>query len=693
MRTISTCLLLALLGACRGRQPIDRIPAEARVRASLGPGGGVVRGAGGTALEGVVLDVPLGALPHLVELEMTQGDDLAVPGTVAGAAGLRVRLVPDPGPLLVPATLHLPVALPGVRAATDLVLVGRKRSATPVGVEVPPRIGLVGTDPALGAAGIASFLIQELDDVQVRLTDVPRRQGGGDALAQRALEALGTGTDAGLLTADQLLAEAQRTDPFAPIPPALRAFTRVAVVLNDRTDDTPGLDSVGEALERLGLPVSRRSLWVRLVAGERVWPFTIAEGAPLASEIVAMLRARVRPALELVLDDLAQVPAVTAILFRLSLLEPWLPGERELDLTDLLAWRALVLGGMTAIDSLEDLDLDFNLATWGSTSIADILARSTGLLRRRAGVEARTAAATTGAAQAAFHAWRALRAEPDDQADDLFVMPEGYDAGRQATTEANLAALLAGVQAPGVHRLALQGFGDLLVQPWLLLGVDAGLALRDLLPRFEGDHPLALTLADPQLFGLAPGLTQERAAELADLVYLQDLPTVAVVVDGDLREWPGEALALADPLGDVETRDLVGVDLATLRLARTGGTLAAAFTVHDGAIAPRPGQSVTYSLELRGDLRQGGPRPVLGVEVILARDAVRLIGRVDGVETALPGRVALSGSVLELIANVAALGDFAVGAGVHLVSARVVGENLASAREVVDTSNRVLLVR
>lgn len=654
----------------------------------------MVRGAGGTALEGVVLEVPLGALPHLVEVELTPGDELAVPGTVAAAVGLRVRLVPDPGPLLVPATLHLPVGLPRVRAETDLVLVGRKRAAAPVGVDVPPRIGLVGTDPAfVRPTGIASFLVQELDDLQARLTDVPRRPGGGEALAQRALEALGTGTDAGLLSADQLLAEAQRTDPFAPIPSALRAFTRVAVVLNDRTDDTPGLDSVGEALERLGLPVSRRSLWLRLVAGERVWPFPIVEGAPLVSEIVAMLRVRVRPALELVLDDLAQVPAVTAILFHLSLLEPWLPGERELDLTDLLAWRALVLAGMTAIDQVEDLDLDFDLATWGATSVADILARSTGLLRRRAGVEARTAVATTGAAQAAFHAWRALRTERDDQADDLFVMPADYDAGRQATTEANLAALLAGVQAPGVQRLTLQGFGDLLVQPWLLAGVDAGLALRDLLPRFEGDYPLALTLTDPQLFGLAPGLTQERAAELADLVYLQDLPRVSVVVDGDLREWPGEALAVRDPRGDVGAPDLVGVDLATLRLARTGGSLAVAFTVHDGVIAPRPGQSVTYSLVLRGDPRRGGPLQELRVEVIVARDTVRLVGRVDGVETALPGRVAVSGSALELIANVAVLGDFEVGAGVHVVSARVVGENLVSGGEVVDGSNRVLLVR
>ncbi len=694
VRLTIPCLALALLPACSGREPLQRVPSNATIRTQLGPAGGELRGAGGTSLEGLVLTVPLGALPHLVEVELAAADDIPFAGTGGASVGLRLRLAPDPGPLLLPATLRLPVALPEVRAATDLVVVGRKPAAAPVGVEATTRVGLIGTDPLVErSTRVASFAVQELVDLQVRLAAQPRRVGDGEALAQRALDALATGTDAGLVAADQLLAEAQRADPLSPVPGALRAFTRVAVVLNDRTDDTVGLDSVGEVATRLGLDVGRRSLWARLLAGDLALPSPIAAGAPRTSEIVAMLRARVRPVLELALDDLAQVPAATAILFRLALLEPWLPGERELDHTDLLAWRAVLLATIAVIDQAEDLDLDFDLATLSTTTVEDLLRVNSGLLRRRAPVEARTAIAAAGAAEAAFFAWRSLRNERDDQGDDVLVMPVGFDASRQEEIEASLGALSLGTKAPGTQRMTIRGFGDILVQPWLWTGPGASLEPRALLPRFDGDYPLAASLTDAELFGLLPGMTQTRAAELLDLVYVHDLPEVPIRIDGVLDEWPREGRALDDPREDVDTRGLFGVDLASVWVGRAGAALALAFTVHDGAIAPRVGQTTAYGLTLRGDARRPGPRPEIRLEVSLASGGARLLARVDGVETPLRGRVAFSGSVLEVLADVSGLPGLAVGTGVHVARASVIGEESLSARISTDSSNRVLLVR
>ena len=83
-RPLCFAVLCGLVSGCgSGRSPIDGRLGESRIARTVGPGGAVLRGSGGSDLEGFVLEIPEGALERLVEIVVDAGTDIQLAGSSA----------------------------------------------------------------------------------------------------------------------------------------------------------------------------------------------------------------------------------------------------------------------------------------------------------------------------------------------------------------------------------------------------------------------------------------------------------------------------------------------------------------------------------------------------------------------------------------------------------------------------------
>lgn len=613
-RFLGTVVLWALwawaacMAGCGGSDhPLDQGLAKGKISAIVGPAGKTLRGRGGSDLEGFVLRIPAGALDELVEITITTGEPIELPATVAASVPVRLDVRPDPGVLRRPATVRMRVSAPEFRASADFVTATRVRAPVPAGVAEPlERVGVLAVDGARDLAARAfTSTISRLGDLQIRITNRPRQPQDAGELVNRAFAELERFTDGSLPRADLLFAEALTADPFDAAAAFFRAITRLLVVANDRRDDGPGLDSVGEALTALGLNVRRRSLVQRLRA--RDWPprLVAPRPAPRVGDLVALLRERVRPALLLSIDDLARVPPGMVILFRMPAVLGVLPGDREADATDVLLLRALFAAGVFAIDVLEDLDLETDLArltdpTRPIRSVQEFLAAhpSFGALRSRP--EKRTVQAFAEALSALTQGYASLIAETDPQQNDLFVLRRSFTPDRRERWRANLVDLWRSFVEPVATTIRLDGGAGALAVDLRSPFTAGVLDPRAQAPRFAHDLPLAGTLPDPQFGGLLPGMTEDRAADLFALVSRHTRPSLSVVADGRVDEWSAasEALLPRDPTGDTGSSVVRGVDLRAVWLADSGDDLALRLSVADGEVRYRPSQPTVYEILL-----------------------------------------------------------------------------------------------
>ncbi|MGA0869308.1 MAG: hypothetical protein ACO3UM_10275, partial [Planctomycetota bacterium] len=325
-------LAVALTG-CGSDSPVDRQLGEGRISAQVGPGGAVLRGDAGTPLEGFRLEIPEGALTRLIAVTVEAGTPIDVPGSAPASAPFAIRVEPDPGVLLRPAELRLGMTLARSQTPSDLFIAGRPSGdrADPLDPTTARQTiladrGIYDEEARLYVAGI-----RQLGDLQARIATARRLTGDAIELTQLGYESLFRLTDVGLEQADATFAEAQRADPFSGEANLFRAISRVLVVANARDDDTAVLDSVGEALQALGLDVANLSLAERFRTD--VWPvrWWVPQGAPRIPALVELLRVRVRPALGLALLDLDRVPATPSLTLTLPEAVPDRPGVRALD--------------------------------------------------------------------------------------------------------------------------------------------------------------------------------------------------------------------------------------------------------------------------------------------------------------------------------------------------------------------------
>ncbi len=644
------CVLLAGCGS--NDSPVQANLGTDAIATSVGPGGATVRGTG--ALAGLLIEIPPGALRQLVKLEIAVGEEFVLPGTVAAAEALRITAVPDPGALLLPFKISMEIAFPVTRDPADLLVAGQVsvptfdgRAATRLGLAA--ELGTYDESRRRFTAEIGRFA-----SLQIRYTAAERLIDDANALVGLALDSFDRLTDESLLAADLQLASALKADPFFPAARVLRAISRVLVVVNDRQQRGPGLQSVGDAAVETGLDVQRRSLLRRLIDAD--WPrrLIVPRSAPQAADVLEMLQAQLRPALEQGLLDLAFVPPHTELAIALPSALTALPGTRQIDAADLSFLRSLFAFGLYSIDALEDVVLTVDPAFWSSPAAAtatpeDLLARFPEVGKRLVPPSSLTQDHLVEAMSLLVEGYRQLNQESDGQGDDLVVFSSSFGAEKRDRWQNSL--------QQGFESLVQEGPRSLLVDRYGVINLDlaalrAGIDARSLTPALFGFAPLAGTLPDPSLGGLLPTRTQDGAARLFHLPNRFALPTAAIVIDGDPSDWPAtaEALLPEDAAGD--SGKMSGLDLGQVFLARSGDDLLYRLSLVRGAFEFRDDRTAIYGFRIRSQRRRpaaGGPGLLFTVEMTSAGPEVTV--RRDGQLIAVRHAVAVAGAHLELAFN------------------------------------------
>ncbi len=654
--------LLLLLAACSGSDsPILNRVGEGSFTARIGPGGGVIRGAGGSPLEGLEITIQPGALTRLIEFTIDVGEDIDEPGTVPVSRAIQIRTTPDPGVLRIPALTTVAVDVPEFRSFDDLLVVGvwpeGRPSALPI--ETGPRRLVLSSAGAFDReAKRYTFALSDLVDLQVRLTNDQRLTADAAQLVLDGYSKLANLTSSEVIEADVMFSEAQAADPYYPLGNLLRAVSRVLVAFDDRRNIGPGLDSIGEALVAIGLDVEQESLLSRVRSGR--WPRTlrVPPGGPSASEIQALFRERIRPVLEAALRDVDRVPGDTAVLVNLPALLTQLPGDREVDVADALALRASLTGAMFLFDWLEDVELQFDAAgVTAEIPTADTwqeffaLFPAVGLLRNTP--DARTITALQEAVFASIGTIDALDGENDPQDDDLLVFRDSFDSDARADLRSNLVAVRESLAGAGVQRLrfggAVGGIDIDLSAPFQT----GALVPRNGLPQFDGVLPLAGTITQPDLGGVLPGMAQDRATDLLRLFTAEHaLIEAPIVIDGQFDDWAPatEALLPQDPLSDTRTGLLRAVDLRRVYAANSGDALVFRISIADDSIDYRDLQPTTYAFEIR-ERRVHGFGNRIDIRVHMEDGGPRVEVLRDGIVRVVTSEVAFNGRDLELSLN------------------------------------------
>ncbi len=650
-----------LATACGGGgSPLDQPVGSGRIVSQVGPGGGTLRGDGGTTLQGFRLEIPPGALERLVEIRIDVGASIDVPDTSDLSPSYRIQIRPDVGTLRLPALLEVPVPLPRFRSPDDLFVASRPPEERPT-ARSGDGAGRFGIAAEFGGYSedtkVFRAEVRSLTDLQVRILDRARLPEDAIRLVQLGFESLSRLTDASVVEADLLFAEAQLADPFSPAANVFRAVSRVLVALNDRRDDTDGLDSVGEVLERIGFDVRSRSLAARLRTG--TWParFEVPATAPGDAEILTFLRERFLSVLELSLADLDAVPATSSLVVRFPPLLRGLPGDRELDAADVLFLRSLLAATVALVELAADLDLglDANFFTrqvvGEQPSLEDALRLEPALGTLRSTPDQRTIDALRAALFDWLQAFELVAAETDDQEDDLLILPASFTPERFDLWRANVSGASASLQGDGPTRILLDGrIGGSLLVDFLRPLASGALDPRLLAPQVFRFLPLAASLPDPTFGGLCPEWTTADAIDVLGLVDRLDPPQAVVVADGDLTDWPAaaEALLPADPIADVAGAALPATDIERVFCAESADTVAFRLDLADGPIAPRDDQATVYSFELRGVANRSF-RDSLLVEVLPTRQGPALRVLLDGRIREVAGTAAHRGNVLEVV--------------------------------------------
>ena len=443
-----------------------------------------------------------------------------------------------------------------------------------------------------------------------------------NALLELALGSLGRLTGEGLRDADRSLAGALAADPFFPAARLLRAVTRVLVVANDRADQGPGLQSVGEAATRAGLDLRLKSLLRRIV--DRDWPqkATPVNDPPAPADVLEMLQQQLRPALAAGLADLAFVPAHSRFTLALPKGIPALGGDREVDGADAYFVRALFSLSLDTLDALEDLDLEFDVGYLLATPTAtaeDLLARFKSFGRRLAAPAPRAIDELTEGWFSLVQAYVLLNGETDPQDDDLIVFSSAFDVAARDRWQGDFRGAFESLMVSGSRPLVVDGHG---VVDLDLRALTTPMDPRALSPKLAGFDPLAGTLPDPTFGGLLPHLDQVAATRLFHSAGEFELPNVDVTIDGDVRDWPAasEALLPVDVAGDAG--NLPDLDLSRVFLGIDGDDLVARLSLVGGSFQYRTTQTTTF----HGMVQFSTPRgrssaidPVFSTAELLAR--------------------------------------------------------------------------
>ncbi len=641
--------LFLALSACGGGGGGARTPGF--TTRSIGPSGGELLGPVGTELEGVKVIVPFGALDRFVSIRLVGGPGAAVDGNPSIGPELSFQVSPLPGRLKKPLLIRVPVKMPRFRDRRDVVaLVEKIRRGGQPPIWIPSGQG-GGLDQR------RRFFEAKADHfgrVRVVLSKSPRRIGDAAGLVSQAVGFWKRMDEPAIQQALALLGQALKADPFNGDAHFYTALTLLTKLVNDQSDTGPGIDSVGEALDRLGMPHSSNPFFMRVLKGD--WPGRLIPGPnpPKASELFEFLRRRFLPALTQVEDELERVGSgFRSQLFLSGFLQNY-GGVRELDEGDVL----LLLGSIellrASLDILEtyDLDLDLNkllAEIRAGKGFAELLALFPQVGKLRSSKLTDAKAGLLQAASFFRDAFISIRKESDDQRDDLVAFRKGFGEKERDLFLRDFdqweTALRDG-KARSLGRFPLQFSLD----PGRFFA-GTGIDLRGLLPAFDHRVPLGgAFLKDPTAGGLFPRMTQDRATNLADLATRAKLVKAEILVDGNFGDWPSstEVLLPRDPHGDSTVFGyLTALDLRGLSLALSSRSFFARIDLGDGDPKLHPKIARVYELRVRDVKATKGKKVSFTIHVDLLGTQAKAVLRVAG-NPEVPCAVALGKGGLEI---------------------------------------------
>jgi hypothetical protein len=497
------------------------------------------------------------------------------------------------------------------------------------------------------------------------------------------------------------LGQALQADPFNGDARFYTALTLLTQLVNDQSDTGPGIDSVGEALDRLGMPRSSNPFFLRVLKGD--WPGQFSPGSnpPRASEIWDFLRKRFLPSLERIEEELEQVGgSFRSPLFLAGFLRNY-GGVKELDEGDVLLLLASFESLRAALDIFETYDLDFDLNKFltelqAGRGFSQLLALFPQLGKLRSSKLVKAKAAVLRAASLFRSAFVSIRRESDDQSDDLIAFRKGF--GEQAQDlflqdfDDWMSRLEDGKQG-SLGRFPLQ----FSMRPARFFE-GSGIDLRGVLPGFDHRIPLGGTsLRDPSIGGLFPGMTQDRATNLAELATPAKLTKADIQVDGQFGDWPlsSEVLLPRDPNGDSTVFGyLPALDLRTVSLALSSRSFFARIDLGDGDPKLHPKIARVYEIRVRDLEAIKGKKVSFTIFVDLLGNQAKAMLRVAG-NPEVPCSVALGKGGLEIgvpllpLMNQAGIGRFPRR---RILRVRTRGFDPGSGREGGDRTRPILMV-
>ena len=582
--------------------------AEGSVTSNIGPAGGTIKGPAGTRLQGVIIEIPAGALSTLVTLELRSSEDLKFPAAKAVGPAIAIQATPDPGRLLKPFKIRCPVNVTRFTSAQDIVVLREIRRLDLAGKSKAS--GIAALQSTVGLSGNRAFFSAEglrFGTHQPQLLGRKRNVEDAASLVAQALSELDRRSMKGLDQAGFLFRQALVADPFNVEAAFLSATTRLLELLVDSSDLTTGIDSLGELLDRMGFQTGRKTLLNRLIDNDWKLRFVQPPQALRQSEVLGYLDGILLPGLAAVRNELLSVADHFNARIELDF-GFGANSERELDYTDLVALRAIVDALSFAFEFMASFDWDIDLDIFAKRiEVEDILKRFKDLGSKRADRMPAAASFLHDTLQNLIETQESLQNETDDQRDDVLVFDPALDQERKDASLENMTAMLRSLRTASKERIRILRQPGRVVYALRDFFLNGDFSPRALLPEFAGSVLVANNLKDPSLAGLFPLMDKDEAIARASLATRAELPRAEIVLDGKTGDWPGnsEVLQPRDFRGDAKGfGEIPAVDGIAFFAAKSKGMLFFRVDFSDDSPRHRSRYATLYSIRIK-DLRAG----------------------------------------------------------------------------------------
>jgi len=673
---LSLLPLALILTACSGSD--HGATGAGSVAATIGPSGGVIKGPAQTELEGVIVTIPAGAFAAIHEVVLESAPGLTFPGAVPVGTALRLRVSPDPGLLALPLTVRVRVSLPAFLPSNDLRLLVGSQTVSLSGQLQPMTVRPGSGGVITGNRKFFTGSTLRTGVMQAFRSERSRKPKDANKLLNLGLTELGKGRLASIGRAGFWFESGLEADPFASDLRFLAGLSRLLRLLSSEDDGTSSIDSIGEALRRMGFTLSNRGLYSRLIEGDWNLQFAPEVGAPQMSELVDFLDRRALPELAAIQRDLAFVGDDVHLRLDMSLYGQAFLGGREVDLGEVDSVRAFVAGLSFVVQHLERYDLDADIRSihdklQGGGTLQSLLGAFPKLATARVSPRSTEASALYDFLYLQREAMLSILRETDDQRDDLLVFANWFDKNSRDEvfnlSEQALDSLARGFRI----RTRMPRTNEFLLVDLRAFFSNKHFSPRDLLPEISGNDLIGPKIPDPSVGGLLPTLTAEQVTQDLELPTRAKLTSATIRIDGAFGDWPSqsEVLLPADPQGDAHNQGkLPAIDLHRVYLARSGDQLAVRVTLADGNPRPGTGFATLYriTLEDRAGKGRAASRRELLVDLGTTRARAWLLepselpGKLDTTGPGVPGTrsteipVALGSLGFELAAPLASFG-------------------------------------